>query len=687
MVKRKPKRAWWNITGHFIAMLRDRAGRIQLGLYAGFGLILLGIYGLAITPPDVTPEQHRLGWDAELAAKTGPAIAASQPVFAIRDENGGIVSSKGSYADLWRYQKVANNGKFLLLPPQQTGDCASFACAHAFLNKHSEQIVEGKTGEKLQATCPMELYAVGRVHIGKRCFGPDPGCTVGMILQGAQGYGLVSWEKAEAMGFPYSGQQADNWGWYGLPKEMLTEARKVRLRTFSAIQSWEDLVDAIANGYPVPFGAQMVFRRDTVEQDGKRWLQFDASVPPKKRGHAQCLLGIEDRPGKQPGAFCMGSWGVNAHDKPLNGEPPGGGWVSKDLVERFILTGHDCYAVSDTDSFEVKREVQLDPEWNAFSPQVIDQKEVAQELAAIDQPESQSVVKETSQMYLPYVSAGMVCCGVLLFFLCLYLKYGRRHKLGTTALILLTIAGLATTADAGHRRKLARQQAAAQSSQCICPPGACAAGQCAAYGCTNCQAATAAKPAEAGNPAVQYQWKCDGTRCRLVPVPAAESKPAADPPKKATAGGEHLFRDNGDGTWTDAAEAKFEDERIANEPKSDPPPPRTPAASVEAFNAFGPTVVESKPENAWTAWPMERTLRSYADCYEHETDFILVIGSETDALMTLETADKPVAHELSHHAIEPGAYRIHLENGQMVKEVLGKSEAMTVSSVRVRRQR
>lgn len=689
MVKRKPKRAWWNAPGFLWDMLWDRSGRGQLAIYCGLIVAVLALIGIIdrtfVSPDEITPVQARVsGWDADLAKATGPAIAASQPKFAVRDENGAIVSSKGSYALLSDFEKVANNGKFLLLPPQQTGDCASFAVTQGITRRHAVQIVNGKTREKLLSVFPPELYGLGRHQVGKDRFRGrplrrggfelNPGCTVGEILQGAQGYGLYSWEQAERDGFPYSGDLANVWGDIGPPKKVLDAARKVRLRAFSAVQTWDDLVDAIANGYPCPFGAQMVFRKDTRAEDGKRWLQFDDSVPPRNRGHAQVLIGVEDRPGKKPGCYCLGSWGPDAHDKPLNGEPPGGGWVSKDLVERYILTGHDAYAISDSETFEVKAEVADKEKWNAFTTPEIDDHELAKQLAAVDQPEEEPFMLEKRKMFsLPLLYCGLAVAGLMIAAGMFWKHTSPKARLMWSLVIGASMLVVADQASAGHRRRMARQQqSATQSTQCVCPPGACAAGQCAAYGCVNCQAATAAKPAEAGKPAVQYQWKCDGTRCRLVPVPAAEAKTPAAAPKKATAGGERLFRDNGDGTWTDAAEAKYEDE-VAKE--------------AVAFNAFGPMpdVVESKP-NAWTAWPAERTLRSYADCYEHETDFILVIGSETDALMTLETADKPVAHELSHHAIEPGAYRIHLQNGQMVKETLGKSHALTVSSVRVRKQ-
>ncbi len=113
------------------------------------------------------------------------------------------------------------------------------------------------------------------------------------------------------------------------------------------------------------------------------------------------------------------------------------------------------------------------------------------------------------------------------------------------------------------------------------------------------------------------------------------------------------------------------------------------SVSLDAFNAFGPMppVIESESPNVWTAFPVHvKALRTYLDCFQHESDFVLVIGSEQAALMELESTDKPVAHEDHLATLEHGSYRVHEHNGGKVIESLAK-DALHVSSVRVRRQR
>lgn len=662
MVRRK-KRSWWNLIGHVKSLAHTREGRGQLGIYAGlilFGFAVFGIVDRTIFSPDeITPSKDRIpGWDAKRALEVGPAIARSQPSFAIRDENGAIVSSRGSYNEIWKFEKLVNGGKFLLLPPQQTGDCASYAGAQGLTRRHAAQIYESKSGEKLLSPSTMALYGLGRHQVGKDRFRGrplrrggyelSPGCTVGEILQAAQGYGLYSLEQAEKDGFPYSGNLANVWGDTGPPKKVLDAARKVRLRAFSAMRTWDDVVDALANNYPIPFGAPMVFRSDTKTADGKRWLQFDSSVPPRNRGHAQVLIGVEDRPGKKAGAYCLGSWGVDAHDKPLNGEPPGGGWVEKELIEQIILPAYDCYAISDSDTFEVdKNPASVDvADWNAFALEDIDEHEVARQLGVVDRQEDKPVLLETRKMFsLPLLFLVLVI-GIALFAGGLMAKYGLSKSAGTVGAILIaaTFLGAAERADAGYRKRLARQQQQFAAT-CGCPNGACAAGQCVAN-CPNGQCATACVNGRCPTGYVPPKGKATspaaGLPAEMKPAPKVTPPPAAKPPNVAS---------------------DFSD------------------CPASAFNAFEPQATAQ----VWTMFPANgKALRTYADCYRNEPDFVLVIGAESDALMTLEIADKPVAHELTHTSIKPGAHHVYEQSGRKMIEPLVGHVAMSSATVRVR---
>jgi hypothetical protein len=108
------------------------------------------------------------------------------------------------------------------------------------------------------------------------------------------------------------------------------------------------------------------------------------------------------------------------------------------------------------------------------------------------------------------------------------------------------------------------------------------------------------------------------------------------------------------------------------------------------FNAFqqAPPAVESKPKpNAWGAFPEpSHGLRSYLDCFEHEKEFVLVVGPESTALMTLEATDKPVAHEVKFKALKPGSYRFYHANERLMYVPFGQPPAITSATIRIRKQ-
>lgn len=601
MVKRKPKRAWWNIPGHILAMTRTRDGRSQLGLYVSVTGVFLSACGLIdrvwLSPDEVTPEAARFGWNEMLAAKEAPLIAAQTPKFAITDENGDTLSGAGKNAELWKFTKLANGGKHVPCWKQESGDCVSMGATTAETYRMGYQIGREQRNEVLKIPFPPYTYGGSRVTIGRGQLGRQPGSVGAWAAQFAQSHGIYTVDQAALDGYTYSGRLADQWGQTGPPKKAVEFGRKFRIRSVAQVKSWNDVRDALVHGYPVTVASNVGFNGGSYDRDGKRWLQ-----PRGNWGHQMCFIGVEDRPGRQKGAYCQNSWGADAHPKPLNDEPPGGFWVDWQTVHKMVGQG-DSWAFSDFDGFP---STDSGADWNAFKLEAVETEEDAAEVAQAEQPEPTPVLLETRKMFPVSLLAVALIAFVGIGVASLIAKYGWSPGTKGTALILIAIVGIGATADAGHRRKMARMQMQ-QSTGTVCVNGRCPTGY----------------------------------------IPSA-TKPA----------------DQGAGLPADMKPAE---------------------ANTESFNAFGPMPVESKPANVWTAWPTGKHLRTYADCYEHETDFVLVIGPEEAALHELETADKPVAHEVSHNVIEPGSYHIHLQGGQLVKEPLAKSSALHVSTVRVRR--
>ena len=334
-----------------------------------------------------------------------------------------------------------------------------------------------------------------------------------------------------------------------------------------------------------------------------------------------CFIGCEDRPGRDKGCYCLNSWGVDAHPKPLNDEPPGGFWVDWQSVQRMVAQG-DSWAYSDFDGFPDEGKA----DWNAFKTQVeanVPGEQDAELLARSEQPDPQPVLMEARTMFSPTLLWTILIAGVLLAVIALRSKYGWKAK-GSSALFLAAVMLYgATTTEAGPRRRAARYQAyqatvtqqtqmtqtpAAATAPCVCPQGACCNGACA-----NCPAGTG--------------WKCGPNGC--VP-PKSETRKAVTKTKTV-------------------------------ETVSSPMDPMV-------WSAMGPMT------------PTAKTLRTYADCYQHETDFVLVVGSETDAVNALETETTPVAYEATQAGLGPGVYHVFQHGGKLCFHVV-TPQPVTTSAV------
>ena len=628
MVRRKKSRpaAWWRVVTHAVNLLRDPDGRIQFGIYTALVLLVFSVPGIIdralFSPLQITPAEARFGWDEHVAQQEAPAIAASMPKFAIRDGEGNVVSGAGKNAELWKFAKLVNGGKHIATWQQQSGDCVSMGWSNAIAYRMAFQIAKDQRNEVLKIPFAPYAYGTSRVLVGGRQLGRGKGSIGAWAAQASLSWGVLPTDKANELGYVYSGQLADKWGWEGPPKVTTDYGSKFRIRTVSQVRSWEDVRDSLVHGFPVTVASNVGFDGGSYDRDGKRWLRAGGSWP-----HQMCFIGVEDREGRTKGAYCINSWGVNAHPKPLNDEPPGGFWVDWQAVQRMVSQG-DSWAYSDFDGFPSEDADGAD--WNAFKLTAVNDEAEAELVARAEQPEPQPALLEVRQMIPLEILVPMALLAVLLLAGCLYARYGVKSKLAGTLLLVACIFGVAERAEAGYRHRLAQMQRRFAASQCAsCPTGVCATGNCATANCANGQCST------------------------------GYTKPA-DKPRNPYAG---LSPDQiPDGVQVASAE-------------------KIPEA---VFNPFA-SVATDPPLNAWTAFAPPRVLRTYKDCYEHETDFLLIVGRESDALHELETATKPVAFEVSHPQIKPGKYRMFQRDGKLTYQTMSQPASRVVGAISVRR--
>lgn len=599
--RRGRKRAWYNLPGLLLDFYLTPKGP---RLIVAVALIIFSVGGLIdrtfLTPEQITPESARFGWDEARAKVEAPRIAAQMPKFAVLDGDGNQLSGAGKNAELWRFAKLANNGLHIPTWKQESGDCVSMGWSNAIAYLQSGQIARDQRNDVLKIPFPPYAYGTSRVLVGKRQLGRGAGSIGAWAAQASLSWGVLDIGKAAELGFRYSGQLADQWGWTGPPKPATEYGSKFRIRSVAPIQSWEDARDALVHGYPVTVASNVGFNGGPYDRDGKRWLKASGNW-----GHQMCLIGVEDRPGREKGAYCINSWGADAHPKPLNDEPPGGFWIGWQTVQRMVGQ-NDSWAYSDFDGF---RGEQL-ADWSAFKSQVeavTQGDEVAELLARSEQPDPQPVLMEVRTMFSPTLLWICFALGVVML-VGPWLHAERARRMGGIAALLLAACLLygSATSEAGPRRRAARQwtqQSTQTATACNCLPGVCATGQC-----VNCPSGQC-----------QSEMVCGPNGC--TPRKLIEKQAAA-----------------------------------------------------AVFNAFSATVTVKERTKArspmdpqvWTALPIRpHVLRTYADCYATEKDFVLVIGTEHQAQIELETSNKPVAHEAKHPLIAPGSYRIFLDGGRL----------------------
>lgn len=303
----------------------------------------------------VTPDSARNGWIAP-DPRDRPAAAP----FVLQAARGDVVqSSEGAVVKLWDDVQACTGGKHLPTYTQAVGDCVAHAVVNAVNYLQFSQLARGPPipgqFEFRPAHRPF-VYGVARTaaDLGNKRLGRSDGCVVSWACEAVQRYGVL----AEQDGPDYSGQLARSWGYNGVPEGYLWNAALFRVQSVARVETWEQLRDALANGYPVPFGGTLGFNRTEV-RDGRLW-----GIRSGSWSHSMCWIAVDDQvrspfTGKVGAVYVLNSWGPNAHPAPPDGAPPGGFWIDRATAEMYLRDG-DCCALSNFDGFPAREAVKPD---------------------------------------------------------------------------------------------------------------------------------------------------------------------------------------------------------------------------------------------------------------------------------------------------------------------------------------
>jgi hypothetical protein len=241
-------------------------------------------------------------------------------------------------------------GKDPAYPPQQIGDCCSFGHSHG---NDLLQCIEIGLGEPIdyRETDTEWVYGASRAIAG--ILGRQDGSYGAACIKAMTQWGMVSREMLGSDG-TYSGSRAKDWGWHGPPSSVKRMAASYKLGAAAAVTSWDELVAAIRNGYPVTECSNFL---PSAKRDQDGFVRQDGSG-----GHCQCIIGVRfDR----PGVCIMNSWGPDYYSGPAGLDCPlFAYWIDRALFEKKIAGSGDNWALSKTPAF-VKRD--LPPGWNYHS--------------------------------------------------------------------------------------------------------------------------------------------------------------------------------------------------------------------------------------------------------------------------------------------------------------------------------
>jgi hypothetical protein len=182
-------------------------------------------------------------------------------------------------------------------------NCVSFGGKNAI---EYVQFFPMANGEMIEWTevFPPYLWGCGRIFVGNNQLGRQDGSIGAWQAKAVMEYGAIAKHATlpDGTAVPaYSGQVAREWGNMPGPDQKWVALGKQHIvKSAAPVNTWEDLVQALVNGYPVTaasnVGFDMKARSDGFMHYSTHW------------GHQLCFIGVDDDP-SDPYVCILNSWG------------------------------------------------------------------------------------------------------------------------------------------------------------------------------------------------------------------------------------------------------------------------------------------------------------------------------------------------------------------------------------------
>ena len=271
------------------------------------------------------------GWRSDPREVARTLSQMPRPLFALA---APALSGSGINRTVLLYKalKEVNGEVYPEYPAQTIGDCVSQAFGHGVDLLEAVQIIVEQRPEVWTPTATEAIYGMARVDIGG---------LVGVLEDGAVGawgakaVSTLGTLSRNLLG-PYDGRRAKEWGARGVPQIFAEKASTHKVQTASLIATYDQLEDALANGYPVAVCSPPGF---TLVRDTEGFC-----LPQGNWFHAMLIVGV--RADSRPGACFLQSWGPNIPSGPLaHDQPSNSFWVERTIVQEMLAAG-DSWSIS-----------------------------------------------------------------------------------------------------------------------------------------------------------------------------------------------------------------------------------------------------------------------------------------------------------------------------------------------------
>lgn len=230
-------------------------------------------------------------------------------------------------------------GKDPAYPAQQIGDCVSFGHGHANDLLQCLELVlgDGDSGEYAETDTEF-IYATSREVAG--ILGRGDGSYGSAAIKAMTTLGVVSREMLGSDG-AYSGSRAKSWGRTGAPADAKAKAAAFKLGGGALVRTWDELVAALRNGYPVTICTARGFN---MTRDAQGFCRMQG-----RWGHCMFVAGVRfDR----EGACVVQSWGPDTPGGTLAlDQPTFSFWADRSAIESILGEG-DSWAISKAPDFK-----------------------------------------------------------------------------------------------------------------------------------------------------------------------------------------------------------------------------------------------------------------------------------------------------------------------------------------------